>query len=452
MNKLALSLASVLFVTAVQGETLSLPESIELALANDPRISELENYVKQAQAMKLEADASDSLQFTGNSFVGFSPALEGGFFKNDDCGAGEACQLRVDRYRLEDGISPWFYVEYGLIKPLNTFGKIENFTAAAERNIKLKEQDVRLQRGDTIYDVKRAYFGYLTARDSRLFLEDVIKRIEGAIETVQVGLEEDNGDNTKSDLYALQSAEGLARSYVKKAAALEQVAIQGLKVLVGLELDAPLDVVDKGLAPVDLPELKLPQLTEKAMEVRPEVLQLQNGLAAQKALIQAKKAMKKPNLYAGFVGSLSYSPLRDRVDNPHIYDPFNDVGATPIVGLQWEWQGRVQDARVLQAQAELSALMEKKRFAQRGIPYQVSESYEQVNAHYDAVNELKNSAIAARRWMISLYTEFQAGLTPVDKLVTAFQAYVLSYTEYLQTVYAYNMQVAQLEKVIGDYE
>lgn len=452
MNKLALSLFSILFAGSISAETLSLPQAIEKALVNDPRISELEHYVKQAQALKLEANASDDFQFTGNTFLGLSPALDGGFFTNEDCGAGETCQLRVDRYKLNDGISPWWYLEFGLIKPLNTFGKVENYVIAAEKNIKLKEQDVRLQRGDTVYDVKRAYFGYLTARDSRLFLNDVADRIDGAIETVQTSLDDEDGNSTKSDLYALQSAQGLAQSYLKKAAALEQVAIQGLKVLVGVPLDSELDVADKGLRAVELPDLVLEKLTQKALSDRPEMNQLQNGIEAQNALIRAKKAMKRPNLYAGLVGALSYSPLRDRVDNPHIYDPFNDFGSTPVIGLQWQWEGGVQDARVKQAQAELGGIMEKSRFAQQGIPYQVSEAHAQVNAYYESSEELKRSAKAARRWMISLYTEFEAGLQPVDKLVSAFQAYVLTYSEYLQTVYAYNMQVAQLEKVTGDYE
>jgi len=452
MNKLAFSLFAFLSISTLQAEPISLSQAIDKALNSDPRISELDNYVKKAEALKKEATASNGLQIMANTFLGTSPALDGGFFTTEDCGSGEPCQLRVDRYKLNDGISPWWYLEFGLIKPLNTFGKIENFTIAAEKNIKLKQQDVRIQRGKTIYDVKRAYYGYLAARDTRLFLNDVAKRIDGAAETVQFSLDEEDGNSTKSDMYALQSAQGLAKSYIKKAAALEQVAIDGLKVLIQVPLDTKLELADRGLQPVEMPSLALDELTQKAMADRPEISQLKDGLAAQKALIRAKKSMKKPNLYAGIVASVSYSPLRDRVDNPHIYDPFNDVGSTPVIGLKWEWEGGVQDARVLQARAELGAITEKNRFAQLGIPYQVSESFTQVNAHYESVEALKFSAKAARRWMISLYTDFEAGLEPVDKLVNAFQAYVLSYSEYLQTVYAYNMQVAQLEQIIGDYE
>ncbi len=452
MSKIVAAIFSLVMFTSVHAQVIDLPQAIDKALQYDPRISELENFVKHAQALKSEAEGSDDLRISANTFIGISPGLDGGLFKTESCGDGQSCDLRSDRYTLEDGLSPWLYLEVGIIKPLKTFGKIENYIEAAKNNIQVKQQDVRLQRGSTVFDVKRAYYGYLAARDTHLFLGDIANRVGNALESAELAIEEDAGTTTQSDVYALQSALGLVNSYVKKAGALEQVAMQGLKVLVGIDFDAPLELADKGLAPVELPQSALADLTQQALQERPEILQLNNGLQARKALTQAKRAMRKPNLYAGIVGMAAYSPLRDKVDNPHIYDPFNDYGATPMVGMQWQWEPGVQNAQIRQAQAELDALTEKNRFAQRGIPFQVSEAYIQANAHHESLQELRKSAKAARRWMISRYTEFEAGLEPVDKLVSAFQAYVLSYSDYLQTVYAYNMQVAQLEVAIGGYE
>ena len=57
-------------------------------------------------------------------------------------------------------------------------------------------------------------------------------------------------------------------------------------------------------------------------------------------------------VFAGIAGSLAYSPERDRLDNPHIYDPFNHVGVSPLIGMRWQWEQGAQPARVVQAQAE----------------------------------------------------------------------------------------------------
>lgn len=440
------------FISPVHAETFSLNQAIDRALSSDPRISEKQAFVRHAKALLAEAEGNGAIFVSVNSFVGFSPALNGGLFGDKSCGVSTECVSRNDRFDLSDGLSPWFYLEYGVIKPLGTFGKIENFALAARHNIQVKTQDVRLQRGSTIYDVKRAYFGHLTAKNSRLFLQDVKKRIDNAKTEIEALLDEEEGEATPADLYALQSASALARSYVIRAEALERIALDGLKVLMGVNLSDEISLADKFAMPVGLPVLNLADLQVKAMAERPEMTQLTEGLDARRALVKAKKAMKKPNIYAGVIGSLSYSPLRDRVDNPHIADPFNDMGVTPIVGMQWKWAGAVQNAHVQQATAELEALVEKGNFAQRGIPYQVAESFSQVHAMHEALLEMKKSSKAARKWMVSSYADFQAGVEEVDKLVTAFTAYVTTYTDYLQLVYAYNMQVAKLDQVTGAYQ
>lgn len=440
------------FTPAINAETFSLDQAIDRALSSDPRINEKQAFVRHARALLAEAEGNGAIFISANSFVGFSPGLSGGLFGDESCGNSKECVSRDDRFDLNEGLSPWFYLEYGVIKPLSTFGKIENFALAARHNIQVKTQDVRLQRGSTIYDVKRAYFGHLTAKNSRLFLQDVKKRIDNAKAEIETLLDEGEGEATPADLYALQSASALARSYVIRAEALERVALDGLKVLMGVNLSDDISLADTSVKPVSLPVLNLVDLQAKAMIERPEMTQLTEGLDARRALVKAKKAMKKPNLYAGVIGSLSYSPLRDRVDNPHIADPFNDMGTTPVVGMQWQWAGAVQGAHVQQATAELEALVEKGNFAQRGIPYQVAESFSQVHAMHEALLEMRKSSKAARKWMVSSYADFQAGVEEVDKLVTAFTAYVTTYTDYLQLVYAYNMQVANLDQVTGAYQ
>ncbi|MDH5727410.1 MAG: TolC family protein, partial [Gammaproteobacteria bacterium] len=116
------------------------------------------------------------------------------------------------------------------------------------------------------------------------------------------------------------------------------------------------------------------------------------------------------------------------------------------------WERSVKKARAAQEQAQLDALVEKKSLALQGIPYQVAERYHQVQAGHISVTKLMESSKSARRWMIASYADFEAGLEQTDKIVSAFQGYVLTYTEYLKMVYDYNVQVAQLDYVAGAYQ
>lgn len=428
-------------------ETLNLEQAVERAVNHDPRIEEMRQLVEAARTLVDEAEGHGGWALDGNVFLGMAPGVKGGFFENGGCAPGN-CEVRSDRYD-PDGFSLWTSFKLSLIKPLYTFGKIESYADAARANVEVKRGDVHLQRGATVLEVKRAYYGYLAARDTRLLLEDVRGRVEGAISLAQEGLEQGESDIRQSDLFALESGLGVIGKYIAQATALENVAIDGLKVLTGIGLSAELAVADPTLQPVALPALNLDDLQQQALAHRPEMAQVEAGLQARRALVAANKADARPNVYAGLVGLLSFSPNRDHLDNPYIFDPFNDVGLSPVLGIKWDWNAGVQSAQVRRAEAELNALIAKSVFARQGIPFQVVEQYHQIRAHNEAVARLAEASRAARRWMIASFADFEAGLEKGDKVVNALQAYVLAHSDYLRTVFDYNMHVAQLLNVTG---
>ncbi len=432
---------------SVVAETLTLEQAVARALASDPRIDERQHLAKAAEALIAEVEGRGDWFLEGDFRIALTTSAEGNIFVDGACNPGD-CELRDDRYSI-DGLSPWFYVRVGVIKPLYTFGKLENYSDAARAYADVKKGDTEVQKAATVLDVKRAYYGYLAARDSRLLLADVSKRLQGAIDLVQEWLDEGEGDVAQSDLYALQSGRALVAKYRAQAIALERIALDGLKVVTGVGLGQPLTVADRRLRPVSLPEDELVQLQAQALKMRPEMAQLAAGLQARRSLLLARKAEVKPNIYAGLAGLLSYSPRRDRLENPFVYDPFNDAGLTPVVGMQWKWAGAVSEAKAAAAESNLNAMIAKSSLAQQGIPYQVAEQYHQVQGYFEAVQELEVATRAARRWMVSSFADFEAGLGQADKMLVAFQGYVMAASDYLQTTFEYNMRVAQLDNAVG---
>ncbi len=447
----ALALAAA---AAGGAETVSLDEAVARALAADQRIGERRHLVEAARALLQEALGHRGLRYDVNAFVGIAPGVDGGFFEapNGKSCTSLPCTPRDDLYELNDGLSPWVSVQFKIIKPLYTFGKIERYAEAAQGNVDVKRQDVRLARAEVRWDVTRAYYGYLAARDMRRLLEDVDRRIGKALHLVERWLKEGGGRAKRSDLYALQTGQALARRFLAQARGVEAVALDGLKVLTGSGLDAELAVADRELRPVPLPEGHLRALIARALERRPEMAQLEAGMRARRALVAARKAEAKPNVYAGVVGSLAWSPNRDRLDNPYLIDPFNHAGATPVLGLKWEFASGVQPARVARARAELEALVAKASFAREGIPFQVAEAWHKVRAGRRQVEELERASRAARRWLITTYADFEAGLERTERLVDAFQAYVFAHSDYLTAVHDYDLAVAHLERVTGAWE
>ena len=129
---------------------------------------------------------------------------------------------------------------------------------------------------------------------------------------------------------------------------------------------------------------------------------------------------------------------------------FNHAGLTPVLGLKWDWNSGAQQAQVKQAQAELDALVEKKSFALQGIPFQVAEAFHTVQAKHEMVQQLYKAARSGRRWMITTYADFEAGVEEASEVMTALQAYILAYGDYIRVVNDYNLSVAQLKVVTGE--
>ena len=432
-------------------EKLSIDQAIELALVHDPRIDEKDAFVRKAQGLLQEAEGSGGLRYSVDSFLAIAPGVDGGFYKGGANSCSNDCEPRDDLYDLNDGLSLWGGLSFSIIKPLATFGRLENYQEAAQQNIYIKQQDVTLQRDETALQVVKAYYGYLTARDSRLLLEDTRQRLSSALDLVEGWLDEGTGNVNQSDKFALQAGLGLIDKFLSEANALEQIAMAGLKLLTGRKEDS-IELSDSRLQPVPLPEESLDDWIELARANRVEFKQVAAGLTARRALVEATRAEEKPIVFAGVVGSLAYAPGRDSLDNPYINDPFNHAAMSPVLGLRWHWDQGAQPARVVQAEADLDALVHKASFARMGIPFQVQEQFYTMQAKHKAIVAMRESSKAARRWMIAAYSDFEAGLEQADKVINALQAYVLAYAEYLRVVNDFNNDVSKLRSVSGVFQ
>ncbi len=449
MNKKLIStlvavMAAIPCVASAQ--TVTLAEAVQMALNADPRIKEREALVESARGLLEEAQGNKGLIISANMFIGLAPAVQGGFYQY---GASSGTQPRTDG-PLPGGLSDWTSLQFAIIKPLYTFGKIASYSEAAKGNIDIARGDVRVRQSELIVKVKRAYFGYLTARDTRRLLEDIQGRLNEAMDRVNKNLNADNGESKQTDLYALQTANGMLGKYINQATAIEKISLDGLKLLTGVGMDSDLKVADDSLSPVPLPTGTLADFKIQAVADRPEMAQLEAGMRARRALIAAKKADMYPNLYAGVIGEANYASGRQMLNNPYVYDPFNNVGLTPIVGVKWDLAVDVVPAQIAQAQAQLEAVNYKAQYAQAGIPFEVAEAYNHLQADYKSQQLLAKGSTAGRRWMIAALADFNAGLEKADKVADALKSYALTQAEYLSTVNDYNMDVANLDQAIGD--
>jgi len=443
-------LALAAFSGMAQAQTVNLEQATQMALNADPRIEEQRANVAAAQALIQKVQGEGGIRASVNLYAALAPKASDGLFTNgtNSCPAS-GCTLRDDGNTINDGITVTSGITASIIKPLYTFGKLSNYMTAAKYNKQLKSDEVALAKGQTWLTVRRAYYGYLTARDTRQFLVGVRHQLADAEAPLKKKV--DSGNGSMRDLYALQNGLGLMDKYIAEATGVEQIALAGLKTIIGVPIDDPLTVADDHITPVTMPDGSLKQFSNEALANRPEMHMAESGLAALRSYVQARKAERYPNIYAGVMAQAQYTPGRDRLDNPYIYDPLNSAFATPVIGIKWDFNPGELSANVSGAEAELRGAVAKAQLAQVGIPYQVTEAYRNVESLNTQIQALEKARVASKRWMISSFLDFQAGLVDGGILGMAVAGNTSTQVDYLKAVNDFNMQVAQLRVATGDY-
>jgi outer membrane protein TolC len=430
--------------------SVNLDQAVDMALNSDPRIREREAVVERARGLLDEVHGRAGLRIDANAYVSAVPGVDGGIFQNG-ASTCTTCTLRDDAGKFDDGISVLAGLQFALVHPLYTFGKVENYSEAARNNIQVREGDVRLTRAQTQLDVRRAYYGYLTARDTKVFLGDLLSKVDSVI----AGIEKRKASGkptSEGNLYAVQAVRGSVGRYLAQAKAIEAVSMDGLKTLVGVPLSAQLEVSDAHIEPVALPEGSVDELVKTALAQREEMAQVEAGMTALRAMVKARRAEMYPDVYAAVVGGAAVAPGRDTLDNPYIFDNFNHAYAAPVLGVGWNIRPGMVNAQTRQAEADLREVTEKANFARIGIPFQVAEAYHRSKGGQEAAQQLKEGFIAGRRWFTTVFMDSEAGAVDMALLVEAFRTYTTMYGDYLLGINDYNMQVAQLRHALGEWK
>jgi len=429
---------------------ITLSQATDMALSADPRIDEQKANVARAQALIERVEGEGGPRLSANLYAGLAPKASDGIFANgtNSCPAG-GCTLRDDATDLDEGVTVTTGLTATLIQPLYTFGKLENYRKAASLNRDVSAAEVSVVRGETWLTVRRAWWGYLTARDTRQMLEGVKRQVVRTRDRMREKAEA--GEAPMSDLYALETGVGTLDRYIAQASSVESIALDGLKTIVGVPLIEDLELAQRGIEPVDRPTASLAALAEQALADRPEMLMAETGQEAVRHLIAARKSDRLPNLYAGVVAGGAYTPGRERLENPYIHQPLNNVFATPVIGLQWEFNPGLVRAGVSEAEARMQEVTAKARLARQGIPFQVAEAYHQAMGLDRQIEALESARNNSRRWMVSSFMDFQAGLIGGGKLADAVRANTEAQADYYRAINDYNMSVAQLAVATGDY-
>jgi outer membrane protein len=330
---------------------------------------------------------------------------------------------------------------FSVAQPLYSFGRKSNYRQAAVlgkqvkiAGVKVKEQDVRLQ-------VKEAYYGYLAAKS----LYDYIQEGRADLEKAKAGKTPSKKEQLRMDVFMSQIDSKEAE--LKKNILLAQEALQVR--LGALENEIVLPKEDW----IDASERKLNALEyylNLAQGERGEFQQLRQGILAKRRLAAAEYGAFFPVLAVLAKYDFADTNVRNTQTSPYAYDPYNRDAWTLGLGLKWDLQWGLPQAKAAKLSAEAEELEAKQSFAERGILLEVKRAFWDLEEANTRLNATTAANRASKKLLSQELMAYGSGLGgKVEDIATAYAARAEAVKGYYEAIYQQHLAWARLSHAVG---
>ena len=410
---------------------LTLEDSLRLALERNPFYLASQEKIAEAQASLREAASRfmPSLNFQGThtldeklfvlEFPSFIP--------------GQPPQ------RVSIDFTRDYQVGFAFSLPLFTGGKLVAGFKQAEYNLRATEQSVEQSKLETIYNVKRAFYGYLLARQfvevSREAVDLAQKYLENVRRLYEVGLA------SRFDLLRSEVQLANLKPQLLRAQNQLELATINLKTLLGLDLETEIEVKGElAYRPIEITE---EEIISKALIFRPELAQLRYQQQMAGELLRLARAADMPTIAIGGNYNFWANYFNFKRNNWQSYYSFNLVISLPIFN---GFSGSAQAAR---AKAMLRGLELTERGMTELIKAEVKQAWLNLLQAKETLFSQEKNVEQAQESLRLAELNYNEGLATFLDVSSAQVALTQARTNYSQALFDYVIALAQLEKAMG---
>jgi outer membrane protein TolC len=411
--------------------TVTLDEAIAMALRQNPFYLATQEKVAQAKAQvrqaasgflpTLNAQGTDTLD--EKLFVLEFPSLVPG--------------QPPQRFSIDFTRDYQMALSFGL--PLFTGGRLTAGYKQASYGLQASRESVRLSEQETIFNVKRAFYTYLLAREFSTVADESLALAEGFRNNVKNLY--DVGVASKFELLLAEvQVTNLKPPSIRARNGIE-VAALNLKTILGIPLDTPLEIKGELVSPPLDPVTEA--VVEEAQAHRPELRQLDYQRLMAGEMLKMARGAGLPSLAIGGMYNLWSDRLMFRkVDWQNYYT----ISLSLNIPL---FNGFDTLAKVGQSKAAIREIEWNRKGLAEMISFEVKQAVlNRAQARETLLSQEKNVEQAREAVRIAElnYTE---GLATNLDVVTAQVGLRQASTNYSQALYDCVISDAQLEKALG---
>ncbi len=420
----------------VQAATLDFKACVDQTLAQNPQREVSAARMAQAQAALQQASRSRLPQFTLSLTVSQSDNPLNVFgMKLQQANV----DMATDMSSNEVLNNPEAYTDYNtrveMLLPIWNGGKISSFKKQAKAMVEAAQNgDVAVQQMLTFY-VYQAYEGLHAARSFIKVADQALKAADAYVITTRNLVTQ--GIVVRSELLSAQAHRAEVELMLEQAKNQEQMALDGLRSLMGMDDNAPLDIA--GRVDIALPSEDVNELTQMALSANPMLAALRNQAKAGHAAVGAERAAYYP--------SFNLMARNDWNDKE-----FGTTASSYTVAAVASWKitdfgvtgGAVDraNAQAREQDAQLRAEEQKVRLDVLKAWREYQNASKKVHSNKLAVayaNEAQELIMKRYQTGVSTMTEVLASQTQLDK----------ARAELVNAEYSMNIQKAQLRLATG---
>ena len=174
------------------------------------------------------------------------------------------------------------------------------------------------------------------------------------------------------------------------------------------------------------------------------------GVEARAAQVDVAQSDYYPKI--GVQASLAQSvtlPERPNPDNAYVGDSFMGTGTRTGLGITLDLNFRQTQARVEEAQAQLSEVKQQQTAARQLVRFEVEEAYRNLIVAKAKVESRDRANKISGEWLRTEQIDFDLGFGDTENLVKAVRADIEAEARYFEAVKAYNVAVLKLLRTTG---
>ncbi len=339
--------------------------------------------------------------------------------------------------------------EFKLVQPIYTFGKLAAGEAAATQGVEASRGREAGAVADVEQKVRKAYWGAKLARELQSTLKEGLDYLDEAQKKIEEELAEGSGDASVTDRLRLRAVRAEVEARMLEAQRGADLARAGLRTLIGANAPADLDVDDGELEALSIPSRPLAHYTQAAVSYRPEVQALEHLAATKRALADLEWRRQYPDLAMVFTARYAYANSVDHPNNAFFDNPYNSAGAGIAALLRMPLDLGPKNARAHRFAAEASEADLKRQEALDGIAFEVEKTYSELQESARRIKTVQKGEKASRQWIAAIMQNMAVGVAEAKDFSDALLAFFQARVRYLQSIYDFNVAVADLSRATG---